>query len=82
MFEKHEIDMKLGDCFYLFSDGYIDQFGGPKEKRFGSKQLLNLIKEIQAFDIKEQGKIISTKMEDWKKGEDQIDDITFMGFKV
>jgi serine phosphatase RsbU (regulator of sigma subunit) len=82
MFEKFSIDMKPGDCFYLFSDGYIDQFGGPKEKRFGSKQLSNLINEIKPLDIKEQGQIIASKMDNWKTGVDQIDDITFMGFKV
>ena len=74
--------MTLGDKFYLFSDGYIDQFGGPREKRFGSRQLSKLILEISELGIKEQGNIITSRMEEWKGGFDQIDDITFMGFKV
>lgn len=82
LFEKHTIKMNGGDHFYMFSDGYIDQFGGPKNKRFGSKQLASLIKEMNGMDIKEQGRIMSNKMEEWKRGIDQIDDITIMGFKV
>lgn len=81
-FSKHQITMKKGDRFYMCSDGYIDQFGGPNGKRFGSKRMTQLLNDIKELDIKEQGKIIEKTMIDWKGNEDQIDDITFMGFIV
>lgn len=81
-FEKTQLQMKKGDHFYMFSDGYIDQFGGPQEKRFGSKRLNQLLHQIVHLDIKEQGAIISHTMAEWKGDQDQIDDITFMGFIV
>lgn len=81
-FEKHQITMRKGDRFYMCSDGYIDQFGGPLGKRFGSKRLYELLNEINHLSIKEQGAIIEQTMKDWKGSEEQIDDITFMGFII
>lgn len=81
-FEKKQIQMKKNDRFYLFTDGYIDQFGGPNNKRFGSKRLNLLLNEIKELGIKEQGEIIQQTMKDWKGSEDQIDDITFLGLVV
>lgn len=81
-FQKHRIDIKKGDCFYLLTDGYIDQFGGPHEKRYGSKRLFKLIANLYKKDIQEQGEIIKREMKRWKGIEEQIDDITFMGFKI
>lgn len=66
----------------MCSDGYTDQFGGPLGKRFGSKRLYELLNEINHLSIKEQGAIIEQTMKDWKGIEEQIDDITFMGFII
>ncbi len=81
-FNKTQIQMKKNDRFYLFSDGYIDQFGGPNNKRFGSKRLNLLLNDIKELNIKDQGNVIKQTMKEWKGSEDQIDDITFMGLVV
>ncbi len=81
-FEKHRINIKKGDCFYMLTDGYIDQFGGPKEKRFGSKRLFQLISTLKNKEIESQKEIVVNELLQWQGKEEQIDDITFMGFKV
>ncbi|MBI4647207.1 MAG: tetratricopeptide repeat protein [Bacteroidia bacterium] len=80
-FSMHEFTLQKGDSLYLFSDGYKDQFGGPKRKKFLSKQFRELIMSIYEKPMNEQKEILDKTIEDWKGDNDQIDDITVMGIR-
>lgn len=81
-YTKHELDLKKGDTFYIFSDGYTDQFGGPKNKKFGIKRLKELFVRIQDKSMYEQKTILEQNLDEWKKDMEQIDDILVIGFKI
>lgn len=81
-FNNHELSLLPGDIIYLFSDGYPDQFGGPKDKKFKSKPLKELLINIASLPMSEQRKILTKTLNDWKGNQDQIDDITMMGIKI
>ena len=71
-----------GYSIYLFSDGYLDQFGGPQGKKFMSKNFKKLILEIQSLPIKEQGAAMEKVLLGWMGEISQIDDILVMGFRI
>lgn len=81
-FTRHLIQLKKGDSFYISSDGYTDQFGGPKNKKFGTKQFKELIVEIQSKGMREQKLVFEETLENWKGHGDQIDDILVIGIKI
>lgn len=78
-FTTHEIKVEKGDSFYIFSDGYADQFGGPEGRKFRKKYLKDLLVSIQHMSMKEQGEELEKIILDWMKNHDQIDDIVFIG---
>jgi serine phosphatase RsbU (regulator of sigma subunit) len=78
----HEISIKENDCFYLFSDGYQDQFGGEKNKKYTSKRLKEFFKQIALFTPDEQEANLVSEINYWmKRKENQIDDILVLGVK-
>ncbi|MBI5218271.1 MAG: SpoIIE family protein phosphatase [Bacteroidia bacterium] len=85
-FARQEISLKKGDTFYLLSDGYEDQFGGPKGKKFKSSQFKQLLLEMYHLPMKEQGEFLDMTIEKWKTGFDafyeQTDDVTVIGVRV
>ncbi len=81
-FSKHIIEPRDGTCFYMFSDGYVDQFGGPQGRKFMLKRLTNLLMEIHKKPMGIQREIIDQTIEDWKKDQEQIDDILVVGFRL
>jgi len=81
-FSNHKVILNAGDTIYFFTDGYIDQFGGDKNKRFKSKRFRNLLAEIQNNSMAEQETILSTTIEDWKGNFEQTDDITVTGIRI
>ncbi len=85
-FTNHIIQLHKGDIIYLASDGYEDQFGGPKGKKFYSKYLRQLFTEICDKPMNEQKEILDKTIEDWKNSNgqeyEQTDDITVMGIKI
>ena len=81
-YTTHSIDMEKGDCLYIFSDGYVDQFGGPKGKKFRAKQLRELLLSIQDKTMEEQKVSIDKAFEDWRGSEEQIDDVCMIGVRV
>jgi phosphoserine phosphatase RsbU/P len=76
------VQLNKGDCFYLFSDGYADQFGGPNNKKFKSKSFQQLLLNIQTLPMKEQCNKIKQTFESWKGQEEQIDDVLIIGIRV
>ena len=80
-FTNHEIQMKKGDTIYLFSDGFADQFGGPKQKKFLSKNFKAALLEMQDMPMIEQGKKLDVIFEEWRKEVEQVDDVTVIGVR-
>ncbi len=81
-FTSHSISLEKGDALYLFSDGYADQFGGPKEKKFMYKAFKQLLSEISDKSMPEQSKILEKTMEDWQGTYEQIDDMVIIGIRI
>ncbi len=81
-FSSHEIDLLPGDTFYIFSDGYADQFGGPDGKKFKYKKLQQLLLSMQSCTMQEQVRLLDKTINDWKGGLEQIDDVLVIGFRV
>lgn len=81
-FTTHAIQLYAGDSLYLFSDGYADQFGGPKGKKFKYKQLEELIASIPEQTMEEQASTLDTTFRNWKGGLVQVDDVCIIGIRV
>jgi serine phosphatase RsbU (regulator of sigma subunit)/putative methionine-R-sulfoxide reductase with GAF domain len=86
LFSSGTITVKKGDVIYLFTDGYIDQFGGDRGKKFKYTRFRELLLSIHQLPMAEQKTILEDTMSNWMKGEsfhhEQIDDISVVGFKV
>src|SRR5690606_27255658 len=65
-FQNHEIELQKGDMVYLFSDGFADQFGGPKGKKFNYKQFKQLLIDVSALPVDEQQKVLFENHNEWK----------------
>lgn len=81
-FSLHEIDIKEGDTLYLFTDGYADQFGGPRGKKFKYKQLHELLTSFRDVAFTEQKKVLDDIISEWKGNLEQTDDILIVGLKL
>ena len=81
-FTNHELNLNSGDTIYIFSDGYVDQFGGEKGKKFMTKNLKNLLERIAKKTMDEQYHILNQTLNDWTKETEQVDDILVMGIKI
>ncbi len=81
-FTNHIIDLKKGDTFYVFSDGYQDQFGGEKGEKFKTKRMKKLLADIQPKPMEEQKAILERTIDDWKGDREQLDDIILIGVRV
>ena len=89
-FSNNKIDIENGDTIYLFTDGFPDQFGGSKGKKFMYKKFRRLIAETSNIPIKEQGEQMEAVLDEWQnhtnpysgKAYEQIDDITVVGIKI
>lgn len=80
-YTDHEIDIQEDDMFYLFSDGYVDQFGGKENKKFMYRRLRYLLLNIHEFDVKDQKSILDENLKIWMGTNPQVDDIMIIGFK-
>lgn len=82
IFSKHKIDLKTEKVFYMYSDGYADQFGGEEKKKFMSKPFRELLLSIHRKPFDDQEKILDKTLTDWMGDEPQVDDVLVVGFKV
>lgn len=80
-YQLNEFDIEDGDQLYLYSDGIVDQFGGPKNKKFMTKRFVQLISSCSNLPMADQKEIIDNAILNWKSGHEQIDDILVMGIK-
>jgi serine phosphatase RsbU (regulator of sigma subunit) len=81
-FTKKEIDLEKGDVIYTFSDGYADQFGGVKGKKYMYKKFRDLLLEIHLKPMKEQHKILVDSFENWRGDLEQVDDVCVIGVRI
>ena len=81
-YSTHSFQVEKGDAIYIFSDGYVDQFGGPKGKKFKARAFRELLLSIQEKSMTEQNVIIDKTFETWKGDLEQIDDVCVIGVKV
>lgn len=81
-FSNHEIELQKGDVFYIFSDGFQDQFGGEDGSKFKTKNFKKLLLEIHHKPMEEQHKILEETIDDWRGRWEQVDDIIVMGVRV
>lgn len=80
-YTNHEIDIKEGDMFYIFSDGYPDQFGGSENKKFMYRRFRYLLMTIHDFPVSDQKAILEDNIKNWMNGNIQIDDMLVIGFR-
>ena len=81
-FTQQELTFETGDRFYLFSDGYYDQFGGPKTKKMMRKHFTQLIIASSTKPMQEQGAFLARHFNEWTSSEEQIDDVTVIGIEL
>jgi len=81
-YTNHTLDIKKGDCFYIFSDGFADQFGGPKGKKFMYKPFKKLLSDIHDKPMDEQKDILDRSIIEWKGPLEQVDDICIIGLRI
>lgn len=81
-YNTHTINLVKGDTIYIASDGYVDQFGGEKGKKFKARPLKDLLISIQDKSMEEQKSFIDQIFEDWKGDLEQVDDVCLIGVRV
>ncbi len=82
VYENHVIRIEEGDCLYLFSDGYADQFGGPKGKKFMLTNLQKTIRDMVELRMPEQKQKLEQTFIQWKQDTEQIDDVLVIGIRI
>ena len=80
-FTNHTIKIHPGDSLYIFTDGFVDQMGGPTGKKFKSKTFKELLFSIHNLPMNEQEKAIRKTLDNWKMDFDQTDDILVIGIR-
>ena len=80
-FVAQELKLKKGDCIYMFSDGYGDQFGGPRQKKFMVKNLKEKFVELAPEPMIKQGERLLEAFEEWRGDNAQVDDVTVIGMR-
>lgn len=81
-FKQHNVELKKDDVVYTMTDGYADQFGGPKGKKFKYKQLKEMLLSIQDHNLPGQEEIIKQRFIKWKGNLEQVDDVCLIGIKI
>ncbi|MBK6986534.1 MAG: SpoIIE family protein phosphatase [Bacteroidetes bacterium] len=81
-FSSVTIQLQAGDIIYLCTDGYADQFGGPKGKKLKYKPLIESLIKNSALPMAEQKNILDSTFNDWMHKHDQVDDVSLIGVKV
>lgn len=81
-FTNNSIQLQKGDHVYVFSDGYADQFGGPKGKKFMAGNFRKLLTEMSKLPIEQQNLNLNQTIEEWRGNLEQVDDILVIGIKI
>ncbi len=81
-YTKHTVNLDTSTMIYLFSDGYVDQFGGEHRKKFQISRFRKLVEEIHPLSMKEQEKNLEDTLNNWRGNNPQLDDILVMGIRI
>jgi len=81
-FITHSMLLEKGDMVYLFTDGFIDQFGGPKSKKYKSKNFYAFLQNMSAEKINRQEQLLNKEFADWMGTHFQVDDVLVMGIQI
>lgn len=81
-FSEHEFALQKGDQYYMFSDGFADQFGGPNERKIKSKKFQELLLENASQSAQLQRNALDNYFETWRGNMEQIDDVIIIGLKI
>jgi serine phosphatase RsbU (regulator of sigma subunit) len=81
-FETHKIQLEKNDLVYLFTDGYADQFGGVKNKKFKYASLKALLLSVANLGVDQQREALKTTFNSWRGALEQVDDVCVVGVKV
>ena len=81
-FKTSKVPYRKGDIFYIFSDGYADQYGGEKGKKYFTKNLKSKILSICDEPLEVQKKLLKNEFEKWRGKYDQLDDVLIIGFRI
>jgi serine phosphatase RsbU (regulator of sigma subunit) len=81
-YTSHQIQLNEGDRFYLFTDGFGDQFGGPEGKKYKKQRLINYLESIQTQGLENQHFSIEKEFYAWMGNQEQVDDVLVIGIEV
>ena len=81
-FTAQKIEVQKNDMIYLFSDGFVDQFGGERNKKYMSSKFKKFLLEISDMPTKQQEYLVKVEFTDWIGGNEQIDDVCVMGVRI
>ena len=81
-FSQKEIDLYKGDSLYFFTDGFADQFGGDKGKKFKYRPFKKLLIQLNSTPMSDQEQLISAAFENWRGNLEQVDDVCVVGIRV
>ncbi|MBL4656751.1 MAG: SpoIIE family protein phosphatase [Flavobacteriales bacterium] len=81
-YTNNEVDLQSGDTLYIFSDGFVDQFGGKKGKKFMNRRFKQMLLDIQEMKMADQEKHLDERLVRWRGEHDQVDDILVIGVRI
>ena len=81
-FTSHTFHVLKNDMLYMFSDGYVDQLGGPENKKIFAQPFRDILQSVSALSMAEQKAILDEKLESWKGNQSQTDDVLVVGIRV
>lgn len=81
-FRHQEFDCQKGDRIYLFTDGFSDQFGGPRNKKYLRRKFLDFVKKINKHPLSEQQALLDREFANWKGMNEQTDDVCVLGVQI
>lgn len=81
-YESHNMQLNKGDVFYIFTDGYADQFGGESKKKLMTKLFKEILLSIQDKSMQEQKKHLNSFMHNWRSDIEQVDDMLVIGVQL
>ena len=80
-FDTKQVTFDSQSSYFMSSDGIIDQFGGPEDKKFNLQNFTNLLKECSKLKPEEQSDLLHKTFDEWKGNQDQLDDVLVMGLR-
>jgi serine phosphatase RsbU (regulator of sigma subunit) len=81
-YQNQRVQLEEGDSVYVFSDGFVDQFGGPRGKKFLKKRFKELLLELSHLSMEDQKKKLQASLDEWQGNLEQVDDILVIGIRV